>query len=149
MFCKNFCDKVSRMKKLRLPYSCFFHAVHRGVLHFFNRDILHGENHETKSPVLTFLKKKNLKKSKKYRAKWGSKIKRTLFSIASIFKGCLSRSFWTPKLFPQTPRKQFNHAHKLHNLRGPSVQKSISSAFWEWSGVKKLKISENVLQKSL
>ena len=97
MFCKNLCDKVSRMKKLRWLFSCFFRAVHRGVLHFFDWHIFHGENHETKSPVLTFLKK--TWKKRKVQGEMGVKNKKMLFSIASIFKGCPSWSFWTPKLF--------------------------------------------------
>ena len=57
MFCKNLCDKVSKMKNLRLLFSSFFRALRHGVLHFYGQRIFHGENWETKSPVLTFLKK--------------------------------------------------------------------------------------------
>ena len=50
MFRKNLCDKVSRMKILRLLSFSFFRADRRGVLRFFGRRIFHGENRETKSP---------------------------------------------------------------------------------------------------
>ena len=50
MFHKNLCDKVSRMKNLRLLSSSFFRALRRGVLHFLCGRIFHGENRETKSP---------------------------------------------------------------------------------------------------
>ena len=52
MFRKNLCDKVSRMKILRLLSFSFFRADRRGVLRFFGRRIFHWENRETKSPVL-------------------------------------------------------------------------------------------------
>ena len=58
MFRKNLCDKVSRMKNLRLLSCLFFRADRRGVLRFFCRRIFHRENRKTKSPVLTFLKKR-------------------------------------------------------------------------------------------
>ena len=57
MFRKNLCDKVSKMKNLRLLSSSFFRALRRGVLRFFGRRIFHGENRETKSPVFAFFKK--------------------------------------------------------------------------------------------
>ena len=57
MFCKNLCDKVSKIKNWRCTFYSFFHALRRGVLCFFCRCIFHGENCKTKSPVLTFLKK--------------------------------------------------------------------------------------------
>ena len=57
MFRKNLCDKVLRMKNLRLLSSLFFRALHRGVLHFLRGRIFHGENCETKSPVFAFFKK--------------------------------------------------------------------------------------------
>ena len=57
MFRKNLCDKVSRMKNLRLLSSFFFCARRRGVLSFFGRRIFHGENRETKSPILSFFQK--------------------------------------------------------------------------------------------
>ena len=98
MFRKNLCDKVSRMKNLRLLSSSFFRALRRGVLRFFCQRIFHGENRETKSPVLTFLKK--AEKSRKVRAETGVKNRKTLFSVAFIFNSRPSRSFWTPELFP-------------------------------------------------
>ena len=57
MFRKNLCDKVSKMKNLRLLLSCIFRADRRGVLFFFGRRIFHGENRETKSSVFTFFEK--------------------------------------------------------------------------------------------
>ena len=57
MFCKNLCNKVLKMKNLRWPSSLFFHPLHCGVLWFFCPCIFPGENRETKSLVLTFLKK--------------------------------------------------------------------------------------------
>ena len=57
MFRKNLCDKVSRMKILRLLSFSFFRADRRGVLRFFGRRIFHRENRETKSPVFSFFKK--------------------------------------------------------------------------------------------
>ena len=56
-FRKNLCDKVSKMKNLRLLLSCIFRADRRGVLRFFGRRIFHGENRETKSSVFTFFEK--------------------------------------------------------------------------------------------
>ena len=56
MYRKNLCDKVSKMKNLRLLSSSFFRADRRGVLLFFGRRIFHGENRETKSSVFTFEK---------------------------------------------------------------------------------------------
>ena len=53
LFRKNLCDKVLKMKNLRLLSSSFFRARRRGVLRFFGRRIFHGENCETKSPVFT------------------------------------------------------------------------------------------------
>ena len=52
MFRKNLCDKVSKKKNLRLLSSPCFRADRRGVIRFFGRRIFHGENRETKSPVL-------------------------------------------------------------------------------------------------
>ena len=71
MFRKNLCDKVSKMKNLRLLSFSFFRADRRGVLRFFCRRIVHGENRETKSPVFTFLKK--AEKRRKVRAETGVK----------------------------------------------------------------------------
>ena len=56
MFRKNLCDKISKMKNLRLLSSSFFRALRHGVLRFFGRRIFHRENRKTKSPILTFLK---------------------------------------------------------------------------------------------
>ena len=106
MFRKNLCDKVSKMKNLRLLSSSFFRADRRGVLRFFCRRIFHRENRETKSPVSTFLKK--AEKSRQVRAETGVKNRKTLFFVASIFECRPSRSFWTPELFPWTPGKAFN-----------------------------------------
>ena len=58
MFRKNLCDKVSKMKNLRLLSCSFFRADRRGVLRFFSRHIFHRENCKTKSTVFTFLKKR-------------------------------------------------------------------------------------------
>ena len=69
MFRENVCDKVSIMKNLRLLSFSFFRALRRGVLRFFCRRILNGENHETKSPVFTFLK--NGEKRLKVRGEMG------------------------------------------------------------------------------
>ena len=42
MFRKNLCDKVSKMKNLRLLSSSFFRADRRGILRFFGgRIVLH------------------------------------------------------------------------------------------------------------
>ena len=41
MFCKNLCDKVSKMKNLRWLSCSFFRADRRGVLRFFGRRIFH------------------------------------------------------------------------------------------------------------
>ena len=98
MFRKNLCDKVSKMKNLRLLSFSFFRADRRGVHRFFCRRIVHGENRETKSPVFTFLKK--AEKRRKVRAETGVKNRKTLFSVAFIFECRPSRSFWTPELFP-------------------------------------------------
>ena len=98
MFRKNLCDKVSRMKNLRLLSSSFFRALRRGVLRFFCRRIFHRENRETKSPVFSFLKK--AEKRRKVRAETGVKNRKTLFFVASIFESRPSRSFCTPELFP-------------------------------------------------
>ena len=57
MFCKNLCDKVSKMKNLRLLSFSFFHADRRGILLFFGRRIFHRENCKTKWSVLSFFKK--------------------------------------------------------------------------------------------
>ena len=53
MFRKNLCDKILKMKNLRLLSSSFFRALRHGVLRFFGRRIFYGENCKTKSPVLT------------------------------------------------------------------------------------------------
>ena len=98
MFRKNLCDKVSRMKNLRLLSSSFFRTLRRGVLRFLCGRIFHGENRETKSPVSAFLKK--AEKRRKVRAETGVKNRDALFSVASIFECRPSRSFWTPELFP-------------------------------------------------
>ena len=98
MFRKNLCDKISKMKNLRLVSSLFFRALRHGVLRFFGLRIFHGENRKTKSPVFTFLKK--AEKSRQVRAETGVKNRKTLFFIASIFDSRPSRSFWTPELFP-------------------------------------------------
>ena len=63
MFCKNLCDKVSKIKNWRCTFYSFFHALRRGVLCFFCWCIFHGENCKTKLPVLTFLKKLEKAKS--------------------------------------------------------------------------------------
>ena len=74
MFRKNLCDKVSKMKNLRLLSCSFFRADRRGVLRFFGRRIFHGENRETKSPVLTFWKK--AEKRRQVRGETGGKNRR-------------------------------------------------------------------------
>ena len=71
MFCKNLCDKVSKMKNLRLLSSSFFRADRRGILRFFGGRDFHRENRKTKSPVFIFLKK--AEKRRKVRAKTGVK----------------------------------------------------------------------------
>ena len=109
MFRKNLCDKISKMKNLRWLSCLFFRAGRRGILRFFCRRIFHGENRETKSPVLTFLKK--AEKSRKVRAKTGVKNRKTLFFVASIFDSRPSRSFWTPKLLSQPFLKCRNGAN--------------------------------------
>ena len=60
MFCKNLCDKVSKIKNLRWLSSSFFRAVRRGILRFFGGRIFHRENRETKWSVLSFFKKKKI-----------------------------------------------------------------------------------------
>ena len=77
MFRKNLCDKVSKMKNLRLLSSSFFRADRCGVLCFFSQRIFHRENCKTKSPVFPFLKK-----SKK-RRKVGSFL--TPYTVQNIF----------------------------------------------------------------
>ena len=57
MFRKNLCDKVSRMKNLRLLSSSFFRADRRGILRFFGGRIVHREKRETKWSVLSFFQK--------------------------------------------------------------------------------------------
>ena len=57
MFRKNLCDKISKMKNLRLLSSSFFRALRRGILLFFGGRIFHWENRETKWSVLSFFKK--------------------------------------------------------------------------------------------
>ena len=88
MFRKNLCDKVSRMKNLRLLSSSFFHADRRGVLHFLFGRIFHGENHETKSPVLSFFKKKRkaMKMFRKNLCDKVSKIKNLRWLSSSFFR---------------------------------------------------------------
>ena len=77
MFRKNLCDKISKMKNLRLLSSSFFRALRHGVLSFFCQSIFHRENCETKLPFLTFLKK-----SKK-RRKVGAFL--TPYTVQNIF----------------------------------------------------------------
>ena len=115
MFCKNLCDKVSKIKNLRWLSCSFFRADRRGVLRFFCRHIFHRENRETKLPVFTFWKK--AEKSRKVRAETGRKNRETLFFVASIFdsRPSPSWSFWTPKLLSQPFLKCRNGAMK--NLR--------------------------------
>ena len=106
MFCKNLCDKVSGMKKkLRWLFPCFFHIVHRCVLHFFDWHIFHGENHETKSPVLTFLKK-NLKKAKSTGRNGCQKSKKHFFLLHPSSGAVRAGRFGTPNFFrrPWEPR---------------------------------------------
>ena len=98
MFHKNLCDKVSKMKNLRLLSSSFFRALRRGVLHFLCGLSFHGENCKTKSPDFAFFKK--AEKRRKVWAETGVKNRKTLFSVAFIFECRPSRSFWTPELFP-------------------------------------------------
>ena len=57
MFCKNLCEKVSKMKILRLLSSSFFRADRRGILRFFGGRIFHREKRKTKWSVLSFFKK--------------------------------------------------------------------------------------------
>ena len=57
MFRKNLCDKVSKMKNLRLLSSSFFRADRRGILCFFGGRIVHREKRKTKWSVLSFFKK--------------------------------------------------------------------------------------------
>ena len=109
MFRKNLCDKISKMKNLRLLSSSFFRALRRGVLRFFCRRIFHRENRETKSPVSAFLKK--AEKRRKVRAETGVKNRKTLFFVASIFDSRPSWSFWTPKLLSQPFLKCRNGAN--------------------------------------
>ena len=98
MFCKNLCDKVSKMKNLRQLSSSFFRADRRGVLRFFCGRIFHRENRKTKSPVSFFFEKSQKKPTSP--AETGVKNRKTLFFVASIFECRPSRSFWTPELFP-------------------------------------------------
>ena len=118
MFRKNLCDKVSKMKNLRWLFSSFFRADRRGVLCFFGRRIFHRENCETKSPVLTFLKKRE--KQRKVRRKTRVKNRKIFFSVSTIFKSRPSRSFCTPKLCSQTflkcrnCKKSFMSEQKIH-----------------------------------
>ena len=111
MFRKNLCDKVSRMKNLRLLSSSFFRALRRGVLHFLCGRIFHGENRETKLPVFAFFKK--AEKRPKVWAETGVKNRKIIFSVASIFNSCPSRSFWTPELLSQSFLRCHNCANSF------------------------------------
>ena len=79
MFCKNLCDKVSKIRNWRWPSCSFFHALCCGVLCFFCQSIFHGENHETKSAVLTtnssfffFFKKMKISENVLQKSLWQS-----------------------------------------------------------------------------
>ena len=88
MFCKNLCDKVSKMKNLRRLCSSFFRALRRGVLSFLCRRIFHRENRETKWPVLAFFPKKP-KVSHKFRKNLCdkvSKMKNLRLLLSCIFR---------------------------------------------------------------
>ena len=56
MFCKNLCDKVSKIKNWRCTFYSFFRALRCGVLCFFCQCIFHGENRK-KTAFFAFFKK--------------------------------------------------------------------------------------------
>ena len=95
MFRKNLCDKISKMKNLRLLSSSFFRAVRRGVLRFFGRRIFHRENCETKSPVLSFFKKTKIYENVSQKSLWQSfENKKSEMAIFFVFPRC--SSWYTP-----------------------------------------------------
>ena len=95
MFRKNLCDKVSKMKNLRLLSSSFFRAVCRGVLRFLGRCIFHGENRETKSPVLSFFQKTKIYENVLQKSLWQSfENKKSEMAIFFVFPRC--SSWYTP-----------------------------------------------------
>ena len=101
MFRKNLCDEVSKMKNLRLLCSSFFRALRCGVLRFFCGRIFHRENRETKSPVLTFLKK-----AEKYGPKRGWKIEKRFFSSHPSSSAVRAGRFRPPNFFRGPPERR-------------------------------------------
>ena len=51
---KNLCDKSSKIRFLRLQFSCIFRWLRRGIPRFFCSRRFHGDMTETKSPIFTF-----------------------------------------------------------------------------------------------
>ena len=95
MFCKNLCDKVSKIKNLRWLSSSFFRAVRRDILRFFGRCIFHGENCETKSPVLSFFKKTKIYENVLQKSLWQSfENKKSEMAIFFVFARC--STWYTP-----------------------------------------------------
>ena len=107
MFRKNLCDKVSKMKNLRLLSCSFFRADRRGVLRFFGRRIFHRENCETKSPVLSFFKNTKIYENVSQKSLWQSfENKKSDMAIFSFFCGVLR--FLVDDFFMEKIAKQ-NH----------------------------------------
>lgn len=101
IFCKNLCNKVSKMKNMRWLFSSFFCADCNGILCFFGRWILQGGNPETKSPVLTFFK--NIEKWRKvWCNKWLKKWK-MLFLLHSSSRAVQADRFATPNFLWRPP----------------------------------------------
>ena len=53
---KNLCDKTLKIKNLNWQFCCIFRWLRHGILCFFWRCYLYGENCETKLPILRFFK---------------------------------------------------------------------------------------------
>ena len=114
MFRKNLCDKISKIKNLRWLSSSFFRAVRRGILRFFGRCIVHGENCKTKSPILSFFKKTKIYENVSQKSLWQSfENKKSEMAIFFVFPRCSSWSdLEVTHLFTdERNRKQI--AHKI------------------------------------
>ena len=109
MFCKNLCDKVSKMKNLRLLSSSFFRADRRGILRFFSGRIFHREKRKTKWSVLSFFKKLKIYENVLQKSQWQSyENKKSEMTIFFLFPRWSS---WYTPFFRWThfsPRKTQN-----------------------------------------
>ena len=83
---KNLCDKISKIKNLRLQFSCIFRRDRRGILCFFCRWSFHGEICDTKLPFFYFQKKKPIL-NVKIRFFWDTIYLILLHSIGTRFVG--------------------------------------------------------------